>query len=229
MNRLGVSAAVLCVATIAAACSSAPTPTVSPSPTAPTPAATVASTATRPPASAPGPATPTPEPTIPGLREGLHDAGTYRTLSGFLLTLPQGWSLYFDEPGGTYLSLGKGEFLVSGSGQVVDPETHHAAPRPEDLMAWFVAHPELRVTEPTSVDISGHQASYVEINPTRRIDVFYDPLGNFHVGPGRVARFYVIPRDGPDIFIAVLKDEFGTIEGTLELAIPVAEGVQIVE
>jgi hypothetical protein len=146
-----------------------------------------------------------------------------------LLTLPQGWSVYFDEPGGTYMTLGQAELLVGKSGDVIDPETHQRAPNPADVMAWLVAHPDLKATEPTPVVISGYDANYVEIEPSTSVDVFYDPLGNFHVGPGHMARFYVIPWDGPDLFIAILKSPSGTFEEALAVGVPVAEAVQIVE
>ena len=186
-----------------------------------------------PPKGTPAPAaTLAPGATLPALRSGLHDAGTYRTKQvdpRVVMTLPQGWSLFFDEPGATYLGIGKGELLVGRAGQIVDPVTRQPAPTPDDVMAWFVSHPELRVTQPTPVEISGHQASWVEIDPTRRVDVFYDPLGNFHVGPGRVARFYVIPWEGSDLFVAVLGSPSGTLEDALAAGVPIVESLQIAQ
>jgi len=137
--------------------------------------------------------------------------------------------VYFDEAGGTYMNLGAAEFLVGKSGDVIDPVTHQRAPNPADVMAWFVAHPDLNATDPTPVDISGYAASFVDIDASGVIDVFYDPLGNFHVGPGPMARFYVIPREGVDMFIAVLKSPSGTFEDALTVGVPVAESVQILE
>lgn len=204
-----------------AACAATPTPT-------PTPTAVASPVPTPPPT-----ATPAASPTIPRLATGNREAGTYRTYQSnpqVLLTLPQGWSVYFDEPDGTYLTLGKAELLVGKSSDVIDPETHERTPNPADVMAWLVAHPDLNATDPTPVQISGYEASYVEIEPTTSVDVFYDPLGNFHVGPeqGR-SRFYVIPWDGRDLFIAVLESPSGTFEEALAVGVPVAESVEIVE
>jgi hypothetical protein len=146
-----------------------------------------------------------------------------------LLTLAEGWSVYFDETNGTYMTLGDAELLVGKTSDVIDPVTHEPAPNPADVMAWLVAHPDLNATDPTPVVISGYDASYTEVEPTESVDVFYDPLGNFHVGPGHVARFYIIPRDGPDMVIVVLKTPAGTFEEALTAGAPVAEAVQFVE
>jgi len=195
------------LATTVVACSAGATPTATPSPTLAA------------------------SPTVQPLLGSAHEAGTYRTRQfnpQVLLTLQQGWSVYFDELNGTYMTLGKSDLLVGKSGDVVDPATHQRAPNPDDVMAWLVAHPELNATDPTPIQISGYDASWVEVDPTHSVDVFYDPLGNFHVGPGR-ARFYVIPWDGPDMFIAVLKPEVGTFEEALTVGVPVAESVQILK
>lgn len=213
------------VALVCAACGTA-APTVTP---------TLVPTAVPSPVPTPTP-TPTPapaaSPTIPGLSTGNQQAGTYRTRQNnpqVLLTLPQGWSVFFDEAGGTFIGLGEAELLVSKSSDVIDPVTDERAPNPADVMAWLVAHPDLNATDPTPVVISGYDASYIEIEPTESVDVFYDPLGNFHVGPGRIARFYVIPWDGPDLFIAVLKSRTGTLEEALTVGVPIVESIQIAE
>jgi hypothetical protein len=198
-----------------AACSAAPAATPTPAPTvAPTPAPT---------------ATAVPSPAIPRLAAGNSQPGTYRTYQSdpqVLVTLPQGWGVYFDEVDGTYLNLLKAELLVGKSGDVIDPETGEHAPTP-DVMAWLLEHPDLDATDPTPIVISGYQASYTDITTDQVVDIFYDPLGNFHLNPGvPPARFYVIPWDGPDMFIAVLPSPSGTFEEALEVGAPVAESVQ---
>jgi hypothetical protein len=185
--------------------------------------------------STPPPATPTPtgEPTIAALSQRTGQAGRYHSAlaePGVILTLPDGWQLFFDEPGGSYMGIAYGEFLLGRPMQVIDPKTHAAAPVPENLLAWFRHHPDLKATDPTPVEISGLHAAYVEINPTRSVDVFYDPLGNFHVGPGPMARFYVVPWEGADLFVAVLKAENGaSLKQALEQGAPIAESLEIVE
>ena len=211
----------LAICAVIAGCAGAPSATPTLAPTA-TPVVTAP------------PPTPTPvaSPTIPRLSAGNREPGTYRTYQAnpqVLLTLGEGWGVYFDEPDGTYMNLGKAELLVGKSSDVIDPETHERVPNPPDVMAWLVAHPGLNATDPTPVLISGHDASYVDVEPTTTVDVFYDPLGNFHVGPENVARFYVIPWDGPDMFIAILRSPSGTFEEALEVGVPVAESVAIVE
>jgi len=145
------------------------------------------------------------------------------------LTLPDGWSVFFDEPGGTYLNIGGGhEFLVGRNDQVIDPETNRPAPIPEDLMGWFVEHPGLHAGKPKPIEISGIEASYVDINPPGSVDVFYDPLGNFHVGPGPMARFYAVPLDGPDLFIGVLRAPGGELDDALAIGVPIVKSLQII-
>jgi hypothetical protein len=181
----------------------------------------------------PATATPTGEPTIGALFHRTGEAGRYH--SGLLdpeviLTLPDGWELFFDEPGGTYMGIPDGEFLVGRPKEVIDPKTHQPAPAPEDLLGWLTKHPDLKATDPTPVEISGRDAAFVEISPSRSVDVFYDPLGNFHVGPGPMARFYVVPWKGADIFVAVMKPENdGSLEQALELGAPIAESLEIVK
>ena len=58
--------------------------------------------------------------------------------------------------------------------------------------------------------------------------MLHDPLGNFHVGPGTHARFYVIPWEGNDIFVAVLGVESTTLDTALTAGIPVIESLEIV-
>ena len=148
-----------------------------------------------------------------------------------ILTLPDGWTLYFNDAsggGGAYMNTGGGELLLARPQEVIVPDTNDHEPAPEDLMAWLVDHPSLNVTDPTPVEISGLDASYVEIDPTHKVDVFYDPLGNFHVGPGKGVRFYVIPMEGPDILVAVLKNEGGEFSEALEAGVPVVESIEIV-
>ena len=199
----------------------------------PSAAQTVAPTLTQAPTPTPTHApTPTPAPTIPPLRSGNSAAGTYRIEQldpEVHLTLPDGWELYFNDAGGAYLNTGGGELLVGRPKEVIVPDENEHQPAPEDLMAWLVEHPSLNVTDPTPVDISGHDASYVEIDTTHKVDVFYDPLGNFHVGPGTGVRFYVIPLDGPDILVALLKDEFGQFDTALEAGVPIVESIEILE
>ena len=126
------------------------------------------------------------------------------------------------------MSLGAAELLVGGARQIVDPATNSAAEAPEDLMGWLETHPGLNAGPSTPIEISGIEARYVDINPARSVDVFYDPLGNFHVGPGPMARFYAVPLDGPDLFIAVLQPPFGKLEEALTVGIPVIESLEIV-
>ena len=167
-----------------------------------------------------------------GLYRQTGKAGTFKTMFSdpqILLTLPDGWSLYFDETGGAYLNTGGGELLIGRPADVIDPETNQNAPAPDDLMAWFVAHPDLNATDPEPVEISGHDAAYVDLDTTRRVDVLYDPLGNFHIGPGSGFRFYTIPWAGPDIFIALLRDESSDFDEALEVGVPVVESIEIVE
>src|SRR5215213_2836674 len=84
---------------------------------------------------------------FPGLLTANGKAGTYQLMAAsphIRLTLPDGWSVFFDEPEATYMNIGAGhEFLVARMDQVIDPETNGPAPIPEDLMAWFVEHPRL--------------------------------------------------------------------------------------
>jgi hypothetical protein len=175
--------------------------------------------------------TPTGEATVGALFHRTGEAGLYRSSLAdpeVILTLPDGWELFFDEAGGTYMGIPNGEFLLGRPMQVIDPKSHAPAPVPEDLLAWLTQHPNLKATDPTSVEISGFDAGFVEISPTRSVDVFYDPLGNFHVGPGPMARFYVIPWEGADIFVAVMKSENGgSFEQALELGVPIVESLEI--
>jgi len=143
------------------------------------------------------------------------------------VTLPEGWTLYFNDAGGAYMNTGHGELLLARPEQVIVPDTNDHESAPDDLLAWFVDHPSLNVTEPTPVEISGQDAAYVEIDTTHKVDVFYDPLGNFHVGPGKGVRFYVIPWEGADILAVLLKDEFGDFEEALEAGVPVVESLEI--
>ena len=178
-------------------------------------------------------ATSTVEPTTAALFTRTGEAGRYHSSllePEVILTLPDGWDLFFDDAGGVYMRIPNGEFLVGRPAQVVDPTTHDAAPAPEDLLGWLTQHPDLKATDPTAVEISGLDAGYVEIDPTRSVDVFYDPAGNFHVGPGPMARFYVLPWAGADLFVAVLKPENdGSLEQALESGAPIVESLEIVE
>jgi hypothetical protein len=142
------------------------------------------------------------------------------------MTLPDGWDLYFDDAGGVYMGIPDGEFLVGVPDKVIDPKTGKPADVPDDLMGWLTAHPDLAATKPTPVQISGSDSSYVEVRPTKSVDVFYDPMSNFHVGPGS-ARFYVIPQDGPDLFAAVLAAQGGSLDGAKRLGVPIAESLEI--
>ena len=217
----------LCLGGLLAACSTgAPTASSSTALT-PNPTATTAAPATAAPASQ----TPTAS-SAPRLALTPGQAGTYQLLARdpqVRLTLGAGWSLYFDESGGTYMSLGPAEFLVLHPGQVIDPETSSPVPVPEDLMGWFAEHPGLHAGKPKAIEISGIKARYVDVNPTTSVDVFYDPLGNFHVGPGPAARFYAVPLDGPDLFIAVLRSPTSTLEAALAVGIPVVESLEILD
>lgn len=128
------------------------------------------------------------------------------------------------------MSLGGSELLVGGARQIVDPATNNPAKAPEDLIGWLETHPGLNTGPSTPIEISGITARYVDINPSARVDVFYDPLGNFHVGPGPIARFYAVPLDGPDLFIAVLRSPSGgELEEALASGTPVVESIEIVD
>ena len=214
MSRLIVLVRSLCLASWLAACSTGPVPApVTPTPSPPTPA-----TVTLAPTDEP---TPTGESGFPRLALGAQKAGTYQLMAKdpqIRLTLADGWSVYFDESGGTYMTLGDGEFLVGRNEQIIDPETNTPAPIPEDLMGWLADHPFLNASKPKTIEISGMDA----------MDVFYDPLGNFHVGPGPVARFYAVPLEGPDLFIAVLRSPSGNLDDALAVGVPVVESLEIV-
>ncbi len=215
------------IGVLAVACSAGAQP--SPTPTGTPIAATPTPQPTAPPSARP---TPTLSPTLPPLRSGSSKAGNYRVENvepEIHVTLPAGWQLYFNDAGGAYMNTGGGELLLARPEQVIVPDTNDHEPAPEDLLAWFVDHPSLRVTEPTPVEIAGRDAAYVESDPTHKVDVFYDPLGNFHVGPGTGARFYVIPVDGPDILAVLLKNEGGEFDEALDVGVPIVESLEIGE
>ena len=142
---------VLVIGLTVAACSAGVQPTMSPTAT-PQPVATTAP----PPAATPKP-TATPAPTLPPIRSGNSKAGTYRiehVEPEIHVTLPAGWELYFNDAGGAYMNTGGGELLLARPEQVIVPDTNDHEPAPEDLLAWFVDHSSLRVTEPTPVEIA---------------------------------------------------------------------------
>lgn len=223
MPRPIIGLPILCLAGMLAACSTGAAPSLAPTNGSSSPAAPATGST--------GGTTPTDGADVPRLALGSQNAGTYQLMAQdplIRVTLAAGWSLYFDETGGTYMSLGDGEFLVGRNSEVIDPETNIPAPIPENVIDWFVDHPSLNASDPTPVVISGMQASYVDVNPTQSVDVFYDPLGNFHVGPGPMARFYVVPLEGPDLFIAVLAAPSGNLEDALVLGVPVVESLEII-
>lgn len=225
-SQLVAATSLLVVASIAA-CSSGPAATPSPVPpiATPTAAPTAAPTATPEP-------TPTAGLSAQPLFRRTGKAGVFSTMAenpGFLLTLPDGWDLYFDEPGGVYMGIPDGELLIGRPQKAIDPATQDPITTPDDLFAWLADHPDLNPSAPASAEISGHAASYVDVDPTRSVDVFYDPLGNFHVGPGPMARFYVVPWEGDDVFIAVLRSPSGVLDDALATAGPILESLVIVE
>src|SRR5262245_17446382 len=94
------------LALLAAACSAAAQP--NPTPTSTPVAATRAPVATPAPTPRATPS-PTPEPTIPPLRKGAGGAGTYHTEQmqpELRVTMPEGWTLYFNDAGGAYMNTG---------------------------------------------------------------------------------------------------------------------------
>ena len=162
---------------------------------------------------------------------GTLPAGPYRTnffVPQLILTLPDGWSQFFpDEDDEIYMHDANAELAISRPAKVRDPVTREAVDAPEDLMAWLVANPDLNVTEdPTEID-GDMPGSWIEPAPTRSVNVYAFPGGDFRFVPGERQRAFVIPLDGPDLAVTIMAPEGGNLAEALDSALTIVESIQI--
>lgn len=149
-----------------------------------------------------------------------------------VLTLPDGWSQFFqDEEDQIYMGSANAELAIGRAAQVVDGVSHEPVAAPEDLLEWLTQHPALGDPEPVAIQLGGVDAYYVDLpGPAADTAIFSFPEGDFHIPPGVATRFYVIPQEGLDISFSILpKANGGTIEAAIEAAGPIVESIEIQE
>jgi hypothetical protein len=176
------------------------------------------------PTAAPATPGPTVAPTGPfPIRAGTLPAGSYTTTvfqPRLTFTLDAGWNGMFpDDSDEIALESSSGVLLaITRVTKVVDPADRvTAVPVPDDLIAWFMTHPELTAEAPRPVSISGLSGQSVDVIVTggSEPDIFAYESGNMYIPSGVKVRYHVLPLDGPDLTIIVgaPPDEFAaTIE-----------------
>lgn len=148
--------------------------------------------------------------------EGPLEPGWYRTsqfLPAFAFRVDgDGWrALFADDADEFAIDLNGREPLVAIArpAKVIDPMTGVAADAPDDLVAWFVAHPRLNAEEVDDrTSLAGQAVRTVEFgNPgTVDIPIFSFPSGDFRAPPGTTQRSYVAAMDGPDLVVTVVTE-----------------------
>ena len=186
-----------------------PTPT-SPPPSSPTPSATS-------PAATSSFGADNPQP----IAEGRLQPGWYRT-SNFQPTVAfavddDGWRAFFvDDADEVYVGGNAGEVQMTRLSQVVDPATGTSTEAPDDLIAWFLAHPRLEATEVSDdrATLAGLPVRAVTYATTGGdVPLFAYDGGNFHLPPGHSLRSYVVQMDGPDLVVTVSSNADGSVPG----------------
>ena len=220
--RAATLPAALVVLAAIAGCAGTPAPS-------PTPASTATPSLTAAPSPTAAPSGPRP------LRMGTLPAGDYITNSfnpAMILTLPEGWSLFFpDNDSEVFMGNAAAELAIGRAAQVVDPVSREPVDAPEDLLEWLTQHPAFGGPEPVAIQLGGVDANYVDLpGPATDTKIFHFPGGDFHIPPGVATRFYVLPQEGLDISFAILPNaNGGTIEAAIDAAHPIVASVQLAE
>lgn len=148
------------------------------------------------------------------IREGVLEAGTYTTTAfdpTLVLTLGDGWHALFQDDLDEVAFEDAGAFLgLTRPATVIDPAPAGAIPAPDDLATWLLQHPSLVATEPTAVEIAGHEGVTFDVgleSGTAQLDIFAYPTGNLHLQPGTLTRLWVVPMEGPDLVILAMAPE----------------------
>lgn len=145
--------------------------------------------------------------TAGALAPGDYATTTFKPTMRF--TLGEGWAaLGADDPTGIGFDRTDETGLLAFTrlDRVVDPTTHKAAPAPDDLLGWLLAHPAFEWSAGrTPVEIAGLAGEMVEghVRGMGSTDLFYYDEGNLRVTGGAHVRFYMLPLDGRDLTIVV--------------------------
>jgi hypothetical protein len=169
------------------------------------------------------------------LPEGALQPGWYRTRN-FEPTLAfkvgaDGWKTFFvDDADEAYMEGDAGMMVqITRLSQVVDPATGAASDAPDDLIAWFLAHPRLDASENLDdrTALAGLPVRSVTYATTGSdVPLFAYDLGNFHLRPGLWSRSYVMQMDGPDLVVTVTAKSDGSLPDSI---VGVLDSLQILE
>ena len=160
------------------------------------------------------------------------EAGRYASLAfrpPLSFTLGDGWSgLFPDEDGELALEHASRAFLgFDRVDRVVDGVAHTAVEAPDDLVGWFLGHPELEAEAGEPIEVAGLAGSWVDARASdEEVEVFAYPGGNWRMPKGTAARFFVLPMDGPDLVIVVAASLTGIDEAVARVE-PILDSVEL--
>jgi hypothetical protein len=222
INRRGMVGPVLILGAAITGCAAQPSDVASPTPTSSSASSTEPTSTS--PAATPSVAASDAQP----IAEGPLRPGWYRT-SNFQPTVAfevgdDGWQAFFvDDADEVYIE-GSGGTMVQMTrlSQVVDPATGTSSDAPDDLIAWFLAHPRLEATEAANdrATLAGLPVRAVTYATTGGdVPLFAYDAGNFHLRPGLSLRTYVIQMDGPDLVVSVLVNADGSVPDSVAVVL----------
>jgi hypothetical protein len=127
----------------------------------------------------------------------------------FAFRVGEGWrALFRDDADEFAMDMNGSEpfIAIARPAKVIDPTTGTATDAPDDLVAWFMAHPRLEATTVTDrASLAGLAVGVVAYTNPGTVDVpiFAFPTGDFRVPGGVTQRSYVAAMDGPDLVVTV--------------------------